>query len=764
MQRFLPLTKNAQRLQNQKSLSVFIFILLNLFSYKAHSTHIVGGDMSYQCLGYGDYQFIMKMYRNCNSQAQGNFPAPATMTVYRENDNGSYDIFRNEDVFLIQSASEIPLPEIPCLEPPDDVCVQEGEYRLGINLPLSNRSYVVVFQRCCRNGSISNILEPGDVGTTFTIEVTPEAQASCNRSPIFNTFPPTVICVNEPMSVDQSASDAEGDQLVYEFCAPLKGGGKAGTQDDPNGDPAGCDGFRPDPACPPPFEPVDYIVPTYSASQPMAGAPLVSINPITGEITGIPNTIGQFVVGVCVKEFRNGTLLSVSQRDFQFNVEQCDPFIEPLILADEVLDDNTFVINSCGDSTVAIVNQSTTQQNIDNFLWEFDIDGNMVAYDVWSPTLMLPDTGTYEGFLYLDPGSQCGDTGRVLINYFPDAQANFRVQFDSCVAGDVAFVDDSQIENIIIEDWTWNLGNGTLSTEQNPVVKYDNVGSYNVSLEILNEFGCINTIQKTVDWFPAPELIVVEPSTFVGCPPANIFFNNLTDPIDNSYQIEWLFGDTTTSTDFSPTHIYDEVGSYTIDVKVTSPLGCVTTRTFQNWINITPEPIADFETAPDEIDNFNPTVEFIDSSLFADSWFWNFNDESNAYIQNPSHIFRDTGLQRVELIVTHPNGCADTTSRIVDVVPKVTYYLPNAFSPNGDGINDTYKGKGYLVGLKDFNLEIWNRWGERIYQTNDPSEGWNGTKNNNGKLTPNGTYQCFVQYTEPRGERKELHTHLTLIR
>ena len=132
------------------------------------------------------------------------------------------------------------------------------------------------------------------------------ATAPCNSSPEFDNFPPIVICAGQPLEFDHGATDPDGDQLVYEFCSPLLGGGPllgAGEYET-------CGGANPNPACPPPYFPVNFIVPAYDPLAPMGGDPVVSIDPNTGLITGTPTIQGQFVVGVCVKEFRNGELLS----------------------------------------------------------------------------------------------------------------------------------------------------------------------------------------------------------------------------------------------------------------------------------------------------------------------------------------------------------------------------------------------------------------------------------------------------------------------
>ena len=133
----------------------------------------------------------------------------------------------------------------PCLIVPPNICVQEGIYEFDVSLPISTDSYHITYQRCCRNSSITNIYNPDETGATYTVELTELAQVECNNSPVFSNFPPIIICVNEELNFDHSATDAEGDQLVYEFCTPLKGGGLYGNATSPTG-------IYPNPDDPPP--------------------------------------------------------------------------------------------------------------------------------------------------------------------------------------------------------------------------------------------------------------------------------------------------------------------------------------------------------------------------------------------------------------------------------------------------------------------------------------------------------------------------------
>ena len=193
----------------------------------------------------------------------------------------------------------------------------------------------------------------------FDVVITPEAQRLGNNSPDFETFPPIFICAGFPVFVDQSASDADGDELVYSFCTPFTAGG---TLDANTGGEGGCcECVRPEPnmGCIPEFDEVRFRAP-FTQRQPLGGDPLVQIDPSSGLITGTPVTTGQFVVGVCIEEFRNGVSLGKIRRDFQFNVLACEKQVNAVLDSDNVLNDsqNTFVINSCGDTCLLYTSPS----------------------------------------------------------------------------------------------------------------------------------------------------------------------------------------------------------------------------------------------------------------------------------------------------------------------------------------------------------------------------------------------------------------------
>lgn len=725
--------------------------------------------MTYTCLGDNRYEFVLKMYRDCYCTDCAEFDPQAFVAVYRCNGGNcnqlsQRDFYTRVDVRLgeIRRVEE---PTYPCLIPPD-ICVQEAQYKFTLTLPASDQSYHISYQRCCRNVTINNIVRPESVGATFSIELTPEAQRICNSSPVFNSFPPTVICAGAPLTFDHSATDRDSNQLVYEFYNPLAGGGNI------TNDPLlyqTCIGAYPTPACPPPYDFINFIAPRYTSVAPLgykAGTnePILKIDPNTGIITGTPETLGQFIVGIAVSEYRNGVLLSRVFRDFQFNVARCDAQVTAQVKADEEIDGKQFLINACGDTAVYLENESYQRQFIKNFEWRFNINGKVQTSKDWSPTITFPGKGQYEGQLFLNPGTECGDTAKIFVNLFPAIDADFTYKYDTCIADVVSFTDRSVSGSGQLTGWAWDFGDGKKSTVQNPQHNYLKPGNIPATLVVTDINKCKDTLTQNIKYFPVPAVILVAPSAFKGCVPANILFDNLSTPIDETYDIRWDFGDGGSSTAISPVHTYNNSGTFTVKVDLTSPIGCQTDTTFSRLIVVDPAPEAGFTFLPQQPSNLDPIVRFTDQSQAAIGWFWSFGNGATSILQNPTYTFPDTGLYVISQIVTHQSGCKDTLTKTLDLRPEVRFFLPNAFTPNGDGLNETYKGVGLLLGATDFSMTIWNRWGELIFETSDPEEGWNGKKFNNGADSPNGVYVVVVNFKGPRGEPFEYKTFATIVR
>lgn len=765
-----------QKLQFNRSsgiLSLLLIVVGMMICNTMQSRHIIGGDLTYVCTGIDSasntatYRFTMNMFRdkyNPNGDASP-FDREAVIGLYVER-NG---FWRFESQFLtpLQGPFSISLDDSdPCIIIPENIDIDRGVYEFQLTLPIINNSYMLAYQRCCRNSTITNIFNPGDSGSAFTVVINPEAQQACNSSPVFNSFPEIIICDGEPEILDFSATDPDGDQLIYEFVAPLSAGG-------PVLDNSGnCNTATPSPElCLPPFVEVGYILPTYSATQPVPGEPPLTINANTGLISGVPVASGltgsQYVVGIKVTEINsNGIVMGCIQRDFQLNVAQCDNLVNARIGAEFVVDaggNRSYQIQSCGLNTIDFLNDSGPENFIETYKWSFDVDGDEFSSEDRDVSISFPGTGNYEGELIINEGLSCADTAFINVSLFGNMEADFATDYDTCVLGDVFFDDFSITDNEQIREWTWDFGDGASSALRSPTHRYTAAGDYNVTLIARDNENCVDSITQLVAYKPIPSDIVIQPSTFLGCEPANVFFNNLTELIDSTYDISWNFGDGGESDEISPTYEYNQPGSYTVSVEIVSEFGCGISEDFTNFISVESAPKADFDFDPRNPNSFQTTVQFVDQSVDAISWIWNFNGEGTAREPNPNYTFRDTGIHFVQLIVSHPSGCTDTLTQELDIIPLADYVMPNAFSPNGDGKNDVFKGIGNLVGVTGFSMTIWDRWGTQVFYTEDPVVGWNGQKDNQGQILPQGVYVYVISYNDPRNRSKQLKGYATLL-
>jgi gliding motility-associated-like protein len=377
----------------------------------------------------------------------------------------------------------------------------------------------------------------------------------------------------------------------------------------------------------------------------------------------------------------------------------------------------------------------------------------------------FPQFGRYKGIMIANPGQKpCTDTAKFIINIFPEIKADFEYKYDTCVAGPIIFTNTSFTGSKQFRQYLWKFGDGGISYAKDPIYTFKKPGKYDVELTVLDTNGCKTGRKRTINYFPAPAVIIIEPSSFKGCVPLSVFFNNLSTPIDSTYKIEWTFGEGGTSSKISPTYTYNKIGTFDVGIKITTPIGCKASAFYPQWITVRPGPVAAFECNPETVSNLNPTVSFTEKAKDAVAWSWRMGKEFSTNLRNPTYTFKDTGIYIVKLTVRHPNGCLDSISKRIDVVPEIRYFLPNAFTPNFDSKNDDFLGIGLLEGIRDFKMIIWNRWGEQVFETNNPNLGWNGRKRNEGEVVQDGVYLYQVQFRGPRGNPFDFKGFVTLLK
>lgn len=486
-------------------------LLLMLLPTASHATHIVGGEMNYTCLGNNQYEITLTIFRDCfygNPAAW--FDDPASIGVFDVNNILLQDIRLD----LMNNDTLEPVLSSICFVAPPDVCVHTTTYRDTIELMPRIGGYQLAYQRCCRNQTIVNIIDPLDSGATYGVTISERALLECNSNPKFQQWPPLYICVDEPIIFDQSAMDIDGDSIVYKLCTPLLGA----TPNDP----------MPQPPYNPPYQPINWVDPPYGVNNMLngfAGGEPLEIDSETGLLTGLPNTVGQFVVGICVEEYRDGELISTTRRDFQYNVGVCGMAVSAFF-APEI---------QCESLTVEFDNDS---QGADDFLWLFNDPNNPGATSTeFSPSYTFQDTGLYTIALIAEPGTICQDTAfkQVYLQYnslFPD----FWVDYLACTDSLYIQANDLTTDTISIpQDWLWELfPGGQTSTEQNPAFAITSSGDVTVRLTVTAENGCEKVFEQVLPVQLIDEELLADTVTI--CPGESV---NLNPSVDTSYTYSW---------------------------------------------------------------------------------------------------------------------------------------------------------------------------------------------------------------------------------
>jgi len=717
---------NLGQILKVKKFAGIVCLLLGVI-ISTQAAHLVGGEISYQCLGNQNYRIKLVVYRDCASLGAA-FDNPAAITIF----NGTSQ-YLNLDVNLAGRGSLPVSAPNSCTTLPPFVCTEKGVYIDTVQLPASALGYTISYQRCCRNSSISNIPNPGNQGNTFTIDVPPN-DFSCNSSPDFTTDPPVALCLNVYSSIDMSTSEIDGDSVVYSLCRLYNGGGPNTT----NVAPGALNSPAPDPAAPPPYSFIPFAN-GFSPNNPISSAPAFSIDPQTGILTGTPSQVGQYVFAICATEYRNGVLLSTVRRDFQFNVTSACRRIRSII-SGQAVDSSTL----CTGRTVTF---SQNSQNATTYFWDFgDPLLNNDTSNLANPTYTYRDTGVYQVMLIADPGQSCSDTSYSLYRIYNPIDANFTFNEEVCFE-DHMF--DFRVNGTYSDSarFYWSFGGSTnlgdSSRVEEPLnVQYFQPGTYVVSL-FVDDYKCFARHQDTIRLFPRIDLGQTLSET-TGCAPLTVTFTDDSDFLGTARHY-WDFGDGTFSTDRSTQHTYNEPGIYSITHRIITAEGCIDTAEIimQNQVEVYPVPQANLSVNPQVTDIYHPRVTLQDSSIGS--------SQSQTFLpggailenlENDSYTFTDTGNFEIKHIVYNQYGCSDTAFLTVRIEQPVNFFIPSAFTPNGDGINDVFRF--VATGVSQLEIQIFNRWGERVFISNSSQAVWDGNDAETGEPLPGGVYTYIL--------------------
>ena len=832
-----------------KGLKLIIFKLLFLLAGSVvcplHSTHIVGGEMTYTYLGSNRYKIRLDVYIDCiNGQAGAiSSDAKAWIGVW---DGNTRRILTNYPIEINRTGPErVQKTNYNCISVAPNACVDHYWYETTLTLAPRTGGYIISFQRCCRNNTISNLTLPGATGANYWTAIpnpgsTPDKKE--NNSAVFKELPPNFLCTNTPLKFDHSARDADGDSLAYDLFWPYTGG----NQNDPRPDNTFGNGFLENP----PFSQITWAG-GYNQNNPIDGNPALSIDPKSGFLTLTPTRAGQFVVGIRVREFRRGVLISETRRDYQFNVQNCVIDVVASYFAPTLV---------CG-YTLQFRNTSFGGQR---YQWDFGVSGiNSDTSNLAQPTYNFPAAGKYKVRL-IAWRSKCSDTFTQEIEILEPKKPNLKSDTTICEGRSLNLTCD-----ISGDAYLWSTGQSSKSiTVSNPglywvevtvnickwrdtmrldvdrtkvrafgdtlycsdeaftrtlsataglasynwstgatsrTITVNTSGNYIVTGTTIN--GCISKDTATINRF-SPIFVNIRDTTV--CPGVAVTFDNQNPGATSTL---WSNGATTPQVNLTTPGIYF--------VKVTSGL-CSTRDTFElknhpSTLSLGPDlrfceridtlllaPRNDFQSVvwnsevpafsfrlnkpgkvrisvvnrfgcpeSDSLNVFlfpNPRINLGNDTLLClsvhptlnagpgyRSYIWNTGGRNQTWLADDPGTFWVT--------VTDNEGCKGSdTIRIEkrgDLYPSLLF-MPNAFTPDGNGINDFYPMNKFPALNSFYNVKLYNRWGEKLADLNSPNINWDGKIN--GVDAPEGAYVYLATWIGCDNVRRSMYGSFHLLR
>lgn len=428
----------------------------------------------------------------------------------------------------------------------------------------------------------------------------------------------------------------------------------------------------------------------------------------------------------------------------------------------------------------------------DNFYWNFgDNDSIITQNEIISHTYSIKpedqkriridtlegiiDTTHYEVFIrdstfhyrmVAESSFGCRDTLYDSITIYNQPVADFFVspEIQNYPESDVFLINLSSYGSW---SYLWDYGDNMNDTVKEPNNHtYETYGFYDISLMTYNEF-CSDTITKKITIMPPPPVAEFEPDS-IGCPPLSITFNN-TSMYADSYI--WDFDDGRFSTEKNPTHSFYESKEHHVTL---AAFGLSGTDTVEQIVFIYDTPQALFTAYPLEAKSLNQVFTFTNNSIGAVNYMWDFGDGATSPEEEPIHVYREEGTFDVTLYAWTENDCVDTIfkeSMINVVAGEGEANFPNAFVWTGaeqtdgswteENINNNIFHPQVVNGVK-FRMQIYTRWGELIWETNELYKGWDGYLKT-GELASPGVYVYIAWVTYISGEEKEYRGDVTFL-
>jgi len=771
-----------------------LLLLLISISGFANASHIVGGGFNIVWLHDSTYQLTLRILRDCSSQTQ--LDKTISVGIFDKQTDLRQDII----IMDLGPVNKINFISVKCMSVPSGVCTELGSYTKVITLSPKkyNNSvgYYISWERCCRNNIISNITNPGNSSMAFYMEIPPPKLIK-NSSPSWNNNPKLLLCVGNPFTYNFNFTDPDGDSLVYSLVDPLQG-----NLDWLNNN----NGGNPRPGSYPSIQ----WSQGFNTSQQITGSPPLTIDSRTGQITVTPDQQGTFVTAIKVEEYRFGKKLGEVHFELQFTVSACNTNQAPVTALYDTLgkiipgnviyvqvpnrvcfdivttdtQDSIFVdisgnlldSNKANMPTVTSRKMSGMMRTSTRFCWQttceqtgmkpqkfsvyaidngcplpkssqFNITVNILPMPLVNPTRILCMSLVDNKETYVYWGDSTGTKNPYFRKYNLYRGINYNNSYviDTFIDKSIRQFDDKNTPDYAKINYTYFMRGVNLCGFEGPAS--DTMGTFD-QLKFIPDQQKFRTV--TVDnnnhikiaWPPTKEKDFAE----------YVLYKSTRDELKYQYLKTFLNKYDTVYNDFD-VDVNNTSYCYYLEMKDTcqnvGPMGQVAcsillkgkSNPFEHSVNWNSYNY--WENGTQSYTVFRKStvspytvINILDTSVFK------YLDDKLDYETGDYNYF----VEATEIVSNEQNQSFNAASRSNEIELKQAplLHIPNAFTANNDGINDDWGIQPVFV--KNYSLDVYNRWGQRIFHTTDKHQQWKG-EGLSGEKQQNDVYVYVITYS-----------------
>lgn len=773
---------------------IFVFVFFLSISIDGWAVHIFGGDFRMIAQPtQGNYTLTLTIYADANTLGTGNDDLSVKVYIFRKSDHVRMDAFE-----LPQQVNQ----NKPIIYQ-NEACAGNQQlrtvaqiYSRAISLSPAryndSQGYYIIWERCCRTAGVDNLQNRGqNVGMVFTLEFPPLMQNGTffrNSSPDLSIPNGEYICINRPFRMNMNATDADGDELRYSLVTPLNGY----TTNDADNTIGKGDSHSTYPE-------VRWAA-GYGLSNTIPGNPALAIHPTTGFLTVRASQLGRFAFAILVEEFRNGVKIGSTRREFQLKVIDCGgtPPPSPTVFNSTNTSLPASVVEICDGANATL--QFTSQPNV-SYQWQKD---GINIPNQKSTAVTISQAGEYQ--VTASYTSRCAlDTVSQLVKVVLAKGPTIRFSPSDTVRicnGDTALVQTTQGNGFVYE---WRRNGAVLPTETRYSLSTTQIGTYQVAVRSTAN-SCISRDTAFVVLRPSPAKPEITSTKTLLCHRDSIRLqtaltpdlsaewrfngqvlpqrsNQLSVQLAGTYQVRVFNGSCSALSDpkritqvLADTIRFDSLlavcydpalrvalqgspangifvgngvetnnlnvqkagaGLHPIQYQVSFGNDCVLSKT--RVLEIKPVPVLKAPNSVTQLKDASVTVQVQSETPNGETYQWT----PPTGVEDPTALRTNIATPNTEtytLTATAANGCTSEIS--IKVVVVHLMFIPDAFSPNGDGTNDTWEIKN-LEKFPDAEVFVYNRWGELIHhQSKDRPLPWDGFYENSP--APIGEYTYLI--------------------